>query len=85
MIVKRKNKAGGVFYFDTNTKKFASKSQYDSGLRKKASGAVKSITRAASKSACSTLGKALKTTRTSAAGRGLRCKCNTNLPRCRKG
>lgn len=83
MIVRKRNKAGGVFYFNTATKKFASKSAYEANVKKSVGGAAKKIAKAASKSVCSTYGKALKNSRSSAAGKGLRCRCSP-LARCGK-
>ena len=73
-IVKRKNaKTGGVYYFNTTTKKFASEAEYK---RTKSAPIAKFKARKGKPSAgtCSTYGAELKVKQTSAAGRGLR-KC----------
>ena len=72
-IVKRKNAKGGVYYFNTTTKKFASEAAYKKG---KSAPIAKFKARAGkpSQGTCSTYGSELKVKQTSAAGRGLR-KC----------
>jgi len=72
-IVKRKNAKGGVYYFNTTTKKFASEQAY-----KRAKSAPISTAKARkgkpSERVCTLYGRELKVKQTSAAGRGLR-KC----------
>lgn len=71
-IVKRKNPAGGVYYFNTVTKKFASESAYK---KEKAAPLAKFKTRAGGKPSaakCSTYGRKLSTKPTSTAGRNLK-------------
>ena len=72
-IVKRKNAKGGVYYFNTTTKKFASEAAYK---RAKSAPIAKTKARSGrpSEAVCSKYGKELKVKQTSAAGRGLR-KC----------
>ena len=73
-IVKRKNAKGGVYYFNTTTKKFASEEAYK---RAKSAPISKSKARAGGKPServCTLFGRELKVKQTSAAGRGLR-KC----------
>ena len=72
-IVKRKNAKGGVYYFNTTTKKFASEASYK---KSKSAPIAKFQARKGkpSQGGCSIYGRELKVKQTSAAGRGLR-KC----------
>ncbi len=72
-IVKRKNKSGGVYYFNTTTSKFASESSYKKG---KSAPIEKFKARKGkpSKAGCTIYGRELVVKKTSNAGRGLR-KC----------
>lgn len=72
-IVKRKNKAGGTYYFNTTTSKFASEAAYK---KSKGSSIVKFQARKGkpSEAGCTIFGRELKVQQTSRAGRGLR-KC----------
>jgi hypothetical protein len=82
MIVRRKSAAGAYYYWDTNTNKFATKEAYSrsgGGAKKSKSSGSKSSgksTGRASAGTCSTFGKTLRSKRTSASGRSLRCKCS---------
>lgn len=67
-IVKRTKKDGSVYYFNTVTKKFAAKL------------AGKKSEPAKRKTNCSLISTALRTNKTSAAGRKLRCDCRTKRP-----
>jgi len=80
-IVKRKNAKGGIYYFNTTTKKFASESEYK---RAKSAPIAKFKARkdAPSENTCSLYGRELKTKETSAAGRGL-LKCPPKYPKTR--
>jgi hypothetical protein len=81
-IVKRKNaKTGGVYYFNTTTKKFASEAEYK---RTKSAPIAKFKARkgAPSENTCSIYGKELKVKGTSASGRGL-VKCPPKFPETR--
>lgn len=69
-ISKRKNKAGGIYYFNTATNKFASEAQFNRS--KGAAKSAKTQFKTAGGYACSKAGKDLKTKRTSAAGKKLR-------------
>lgn len=72
-IVKRKNKAGGIYYFNTTTSKFASEAEYK---RKGGMGKIDPKFQARSgkpsKAVCTTAGRELKVQKTSTAGRRLR-------------
>ena len=86
MIVRRKSAAGAYYYWDTNTNKFATKEAYSrsgGGAKKSKSSGSKSSGKStgrtsgrASAATCSTFGKTLRSKRTSASGRSLRCKCS---------
>lgn len=80
-IVKRKNAKGGVYYFNTTTKKFASEAAYK---RTKSAPIAKFKARAGapSENTCTLYGKELKTKGTSASGRGL-VKCPPKFPETR--
>lgn len=67
-IVKRTKKDGSVYYFNTVTKKFAAKP------------AGKKSEPAKRKTNCSLISQSLRTQKTSAAGRKLRCDCRTKRP-----
>lgn len=71
-IVKRTKKDGSVYYFNTVTKKFAAKP-----AGKKTAG-----TKTGSKGgkSCSLFSSLLRTKKSSAAGRKLRCNCKTKRP-----
>lgn len=70
-IVKRKSATGGVYYFNTATKKFASEAAYK---KQKAAPLAKYKTRGSKPSAakCSTYGRSLSKRPSSAAGRNLK-------------
>lgn len=72
-IVKRKNKAGGIYYFNTTTSKFASEAEYK---RKGGIGKIDAKFQARkgqpSKAYCSTVGKELAEKNTSKAGKALK-------------
>ncbi len=82
MIVRRKSAAGAYYYWDTNTNKFATKEAYSrsgGGAKKSKSSGSKSSGKSTGRSSaatCSTFGKTLRSKRTSASGRSLRCKCS---------
>lgn len=87
-IVKRTNKAGGTYYWNTSTNKFSTKAAYASSVRGRASSTGRTVAKAAAKAVragnCSSFGRGLKVNQSSSAGRGLRCKCSP-LPRCKRG
>ena len=70
-IVKRKNAKGGVYYFNTTTKKFASEEAYK---RAKSAPIAKTKARSGrpSEAVCSKYGKELKVKETSFSGKHLR-------------
>ena len=70
-IVKRKNAKGGVYYFNTVTKKFASESSYKS-TKSAPMAKYKARKGKPSQANCSRSGYVLKVKNTSAAGRSLR-------------
>ena len=69
-IVKRKNKAGNIYYFNDVTKKFSSEAAYNRS--KGAAKSAKTQFKTAKGYACSKAGKDLVTKRTSSAGKRLR-------------